>query len=147
MSYEEKGSWVYLVVVAGTFAVYVAMVLSRADGGPLTDVAYRSPMLWSMGVAMALAIAVRILVEIVRPSETYRKDVRDRDIGRFGEYIGGTVLAIGMIVPFVLALFAADHFWIANAMYAAFALASLVGTAARVVAYRRGLHAWTSQTG
>ena len=145
MSYEEKGSWVYLVVVTGTCAAYVAMVLSRADGGPLTDVAYRSPMLWSMGVAMVLAIIVRILVEMVRPSETYRKDVRDRDIGRFGEYVAGSVLAIGMLVPFVLTLTAADHFWIANAMYAAFALASLVGAATRGVAYRRGLSTWVSR--
>jgi hypothetical protein len=147
MSYEEKGSWVYVLVVTGTCAAYVATILKRAGGGPLTDVAYVAPMLWTMGIGMGLAMIGRILVEVVRPSETYRSDVRDRDIGRFGEYIGGSVLAAGMTVPFVLTLVSADHFWIANAMFLAFALSTVVGAAARLVAYRRGLRAWVSQPG
>jgi hypothetical protein len=146
-SYEEKGSWVYLLVVSGTCAAYVVTILNRADGGPVSDVAYRSPMLWTMGAGMALTMVGRILVEMVRPSETHRTDVRDRDIGRYGEYVGGTVLAAGMLVAFVLTLATADHFWIANTMFAAFALATVVGAAVRLVAYRRGLRAWVNQPG
>ncbi|ELA03609.1 hypothetical protein OG1X_0502 [Enterococcus faecalis OG1X] len=33
----------------------------------------------------------------------------------------------------------ADVFWIANTMFAGFAVAALVGGVARVIAYRRGL--------
>jgi hypothetical protein len=33
----------------------------------------------------------------------------------------------------------ADHFWIANAIYAAFVLSALVSTPLKLVAYRRGL--------
>jgi hypothetical protein len=139
MSYEEKGSVVYLLVIAGTYVGYVSVVLSRAGDGPLAEVAYRSPMLWSIGISIGLAIAGRILVEILRPSDTHKLDARDRDINRFGEYVGGTVLGIGMVVPFGLTLLAAHHFWIANAMYAAFALASVVATTTKLVAYRRGL--------
>ena len=65
-------------------------------------------------------------------------DVRDRDIGRFGEYFAGTVLGVGMAVPFVLTLAEFDYFWIANAMYLAFVLSALVGAAVKLVAYRRG---------
>lgn len=147
MSYEEKGSWVYVLVVTGTCVAYGAMIVGRADGGALSDVAYRAPMLWSMGAGMGLAIVGRIALEVVRPSETYRADVRDKEIGRFGEYVGGTVLAMGMLVPFALTLTAAAHFWIANTMFAAFALATVVGAAARLVAYRRGLGAWASRPG
>lgn len=147
MSYEEKGTWVYLLVVTGTCAAYVVTVLNRADGGPIAEVAYRSPMLWTMGTGMVLTMLGRILVEIVRPSETYRTDVRDREIGRYGEYVGGSVLAVGMLVAFVLTLVTADHFWIANTMFAAFALATIVGAAVRLVAYRRGLRTWVSQPG
>jgi hypothetical protein len=43
-----------------------------------------------------------------------------------------------MLVPFALTLLEADYFWIANAMYAAFALSALVSTPVRLVAYRRG---------
>ena len=139
MSYEEKGSWVYLLVITGTYAVYVALVLSRAHGGPLAEVAYRSPMLWSIGISIGLSIIGRILIEIARPSDTHKLDARDKDINRFGEYVGGSVLAVGMLVPFALALLAAEHFWIANAMYATFALSAIVGTTTKLIAYRRGL--------
>jgi hypothetical protein len=139
MSYEEKGSLVYLVVVIGTYAAYVGVVINRAEGGALADVAYRSPLLWSIGISIGLSIVGRILIEILRPSDTHKLDARDRDINRFGEYVGGGVLAVGMLVPFILALLAADHFWITNAMYAIFALSTVVGTTAKLIAYRRGL--------
>lgn len=147
MSYEEKGSWVYLVTVTGACAVYIALILSRAGGAPLSDVAYRSPMLWTMGIGILVTMAGRIAVEVVRPSDTHRADVRDKEIGRFGEFVGGSVLAVGMVVPFALTLLAADHFWIANAMYVTFVLATVTGAAARVVAYRRGLQAWANRPG
>jgi hypothetical protein len=138
MAYEEKGSWLYLVVTVGTYAAYVMVILGRADGS-LADMPYRSPMLWSIGIAIGLSIVGRILIEMVRPSDTHKPDARDRDINRLGEYVGGSVLAIGMLGPFVLALLAAAHFWIANAMYAVFALSAVVGTTTKLIAYRRGL--------
>lgn len=139
MSYEEKGAWVYLVVTLGTYVAYVTVVLRRAEGIPLADVAFRSPMLWSMGIAIGLSIIGRILVEMAKPSDTYKIDARDKDITRFSEYVGGSVLALAMLVPFGLAMFEADSFWIANAMYATFALSAIVGAATKLVAYRRGL--------
>jgi hypothetical protein len=139
MSSEEKGAWVTLVVTLGTYLAYAAVIFNRAQGNSVTEVAYVSPLLWSMGIAIALAIILRILVEIARPSDTHKPDPRDRDINRFSEYIGGSVLGVAMLVPFILTMFEAAHFWIANAMYAAFALAALVGTTTKLVAYRRGL--------
>ena len=138
MSYEEKGQWVYIVAIAVTFAAYVLIVLRQAATGPLTEWDYAPTLLWTIGIGIALCIAGRIVIEIARPSETYATDARDRDIGRFGEYVSGTVLGVGMVVPFVLALAAFHQFWIANAMYAAFVVAALVGTVVKVVAYRRG---------
>ena len=35
-----------------------------------------------------------------------------------------------------------SHFWIANVIYLAFVLATLLGSAARIVAYRRGFQQW-----
>jgi len=139
MSYEEKGAWVYLFVVLGTYVGYVAMILNRADGVPLADVPYVKPLLWSLGISIGLSIVGRIVVEIARPSDSYKIDARDRDIRRFSEYVGGSVLGIAMLVPFALTLIESDHFWIANAMYAAFVLSALVSTPVRLVAYRRGL--------
>jgi hypothetical protein len=139
LSSEEKGQWVYLVVNVLTFSAYVAIVLGQVGNRPLTDIDYVPAMLWAIGVAIALSIVGRILVEIATPSDTHTADVRDRDIGRFGEFFGGSVLGIAMVVPFGLTLAEADHFWIANAIYLAFAIASFFGTSVKLVAYRRGL--------
>ena len=139
MSYEEKGQWVYIFSIGLTLLAYVLIVGTQAAAGPLTDWDYVPTLLWAIGIGIALSIAGRILIEIARPSESYATDARDRDIGRFGEYVSGTVLGIGMVVPFILALAEFDSFWIANAMYLAFALAALIGTVVKVVAYRRGI--------
>ncbi len=139
MSYEEKGQWVYLVVFLGTYGAYLGVILRRADGIPLTEVSYVAPMLWSIGIGIALSIIGRIAVEIAKPSETYQTDARDKDINRFGEYVSGIALAVGMVLPFGLTLAGADRFWIANAMYTAFVLSALLSTAMKAVAYRRGL--------
>lgn len=147
MSSEEKGQWVYLVAFLVTYLAYVGIVLAQAAGGPLTDVDYVPLLLGAIGIGIALAIVGRIALgiaggiaaEIAGHEADYDPDVRDRDIGRFGEYISGTVLGVAMIVPFVLALADADTFWIANAMYLAFVLAAVIGAAVKLVAYRRGL--------
>ncbi len=147
MSSEERGQWVYLVAIVLTYGAYAAIVLGQADGGPLTDVDYVPVMLAAIGIGIGLAIVGRIVVEIAGGiaaemaghDASYEVDIRDRDIGRFGEYFGGTVLGVGMVVPFVLALAESDSFWIANAMYLVFVLSAAVGAVVKLVAYRRGL--------
>jgi len=139
MSYEEKGIWVYLVVTIATFTGFVAIVLRDAAGGPLAAVDYLPTLLWSIGISIGAAIIGRVLVEVVRPSDSYTTDSRDRDINRRGEHIGGLVLGIGMVGPFVLAVLEADHFWIVSAMFATFTLYAVVGSIVKLVAYRRGM--------
>ncbi|MFI9810679.1 hypothetical protein [Saccharothrix variisporea] len=136
MSYEERGTWVYLVVSLGTWVVY-AITLLRRSTGDLAAVDYRSALLWAVGVAIVVSIVGRIVVEIVARGDQ-KRDVRDREINRVGEYVGGVVLGVAMVGPFGLVLAEARHFWIANAMYATFVLAAVVGSAVKLVAYRRG---------
>ena len=138
MSFEEKGNWVYLVVSVVTYVAYLSLILGRAQDVPLTEVPYVSTMLWTIGIAVALSILGNIVVAISKPSEADKSDVRDKDINRFGEYVGGIVLGVGMVVPLGLALAEFDYFWIANAMYAAFVLSSLVSATVKLVAYLRG---------
>jgi hypothetical protein len=139
MSFEEKGNWVFLVVNVVTYVAYSSVILGRAQDVPVTDVPYISTMLWTIGIAIALSIVGNIGVAISKPSEADKSDVRDKDINRFGEYVGGIVLAVGMLAPFGLALAESDYFWIANAMYLAFVLSALTSSVVKVVAYRRGL--------
>lgn len=147
MSNEEKGQWVYLVAIVVTYGAYLAITLGQLGQTAPADIDYVPTMLWSIGIGIALAIVGRIVVEIAARisaemaghDDGLEADVRDRDIGRFGEYVAGTVLGVGMVVPFVLTLAELEYFWIANAMYLAFIVAAVVGSVVKVVAYRRGL--------
>jgi hypothetical protein len=149
MSSEERGQWVYLVAIAVTYGAYVVITLRQLGQAAPADIDYAPTILWAIGIGVALAIVGRILVEIIGRISAEAagdgdgagpvEDVRDRDIGRFGEYVAGTVLGVGMIVPFVLTLVQSDYFWIANAMYLAFVLAAVVGAIVKLVAYRRGI--------
>ncbi|ADG74306.1 conserved hypothetical protein [Cellulomonas flavigena DSM 20109] len=138
MTYEEKGAWVYGLVAVAVWTGYALVVLRLAAGGPLAAVDYTSPLLRSVAISVVLTAVGRVVVEMVRPSETQKADVRDRDIDRRGEYVGGIVLAVAMVGPFALTLAEADHFWIANAMYLAFVLGAVVASLVKVVVYRRG---------
>jgi cytochrome c biogenesis protein CcdA len=138
MSYEEKGQWVYLAVIAIGYGAYLVLVLGQAGTTPLAEVYYQPILLWTVGAAIVGSIFGRIAIEIIGPSESRNEDVRDRDIGRFGEYVAGIVLGIGMVVPFILALVEAEHFWIANAMYLVFVAQGLTGAVIKLIAYRRG---------
>jgi hypothetical protein len=146
MSNEEKGQWVYLVAIVVTSGAYLVITLGQLAGTAPADIDYVPTLLWSIGIGIALAIVGRIVVEMAGrisaemagQAEGHDADVRDRDVGRFGEYVAGTVLGVGMVVPFVLTLAALDHFWIANAMYLAFVVAAVVGALVKLVAYRRG---------
>ncbi|MFT7835476.1 hypothetical protein Q5530_04915 [Saccharothrix sp. BKS2] len=137
MTYEEKGTWVYLVVTAATYLGYVVVMAARA-GGDLAATPYVAPMLWSIGASVVLAVVVRIGVEAARPSDGHRADERDRGIDRHGEQVAAGVLGVGMVLPFALTMAGAPHFWIANAIYAVFALWAVVGASVKLVAYRRG---------
>ena len=146
MSNEEKGQWVYLVAIVVTYGAYLVITLGRLGQTAPADIDYVPTMLWSIGIGIALAIVGRIVVEIASRisaeiaghDDGQDADVRDRDVGRFGEYVAGTVLGVGMVVPFLLTLAERDYFWIANAMYLAFVVAAAVGAAVKLVAYRRG---------
>ena len=139
MSYEEKGVWIYLGVALVTFGIYVGIILGRAGEIPITEVPYVSTMLWMIGLSVLLSVLTRVAVELATPSDMHQADARDKEINRFGEYVGGVVLAIGVLVPLVLAFTEADHFWIANAIYAAFILQAVSSSAVKLYVYRRGL--------
>ena len=42
----------------------------------------------------------------------------------------------------VMAMAELDYFWIANLIYLAFVLSAILGSVAKIVAYRRGFQPW-----
>ena len=142
MSFEEKNTWVYALVSVGAFAAYLVTILGRAQGIPVSEVPYIGAMLWCIGAAIAASIVGRIVIAVVWPRDADRTDQRDKEINRFGEYIGQWFVAIGAVAALVLAMAEVDHFWIANELYLAFVLSALLSSAAKLVAYRRGFQLW-----
>ncbi|GAA4051933.1 hypothetical protein [Agromyces indicus] len=143
MSYEEKGTWSFLVVAIAGYAVYLWLVLSQIVGGtPVDEVDYAIPMLWTIGGAVVAGIVARIAIEIASPSESTRADVRDKQIDRAGEQVGNSLVVIAGIGALVLAMLQVHWFWIANAIYLGFVLSAVLGSLAKLAMYRRGLPAW-----
>src|SRR5215467_4207917 len=139
MSYEEKRIWVYLVASAGAYGVYLAIVIERAARTPVAQVPYLSVLLWTTVASMVASMVGRTLVETVSPSDSRRRDVRDKEIYRFGEYASRWFIVAGAAAGFFMALARWEYFWIANAIYLGFVLWAVVGSVVKLVAYRRGL--------
>lgn len=140
MTYEEKGTWVYLVVSLGVYVAYVIYVLGQ--GVALIESNWVWPLVISIGAAIVAAIVLRILVEIFTPSESYKSDVRDKSISRQGDAAGNALVMVGALGGLVLALLAIHPFWIANAIYLGFVLSALVSSVVRIGLYRGAVRPW-----
>jgi branched-subunit amino acid ABC-type transport system permease component len=131
-----------LVVSAVVYAVYVGVILVRADGRWLADVPYAAALLTTIGSGIVASIVAETVIGAFRPRDSRATDVRDREIGRLGDHVGQSFLVIGAVSAMLMALAEWDDFWIANAIYLGFVLSAVVGSLAKVVVYRRSLPQW-----
>ncbi|HWM32609.1 MAG TPA: hypothetical protein VNR36_00070 [Pseudolysinimonas sp.] len=138
MASEEKSAWIMLILAIVVYPVYAGWVLSTLDGAAITDAAYQIPMLATIGGSIVLSILLHMLFA----ARVGKRDVRERDIHRFGENMGYGFITVGGLAALVLAGFEADTFWIANAVYLCFVLSAIVSSIAKVIAYRTGLPRW-----
>jgi hypothetical protein len=139
MSYDERGTWVYLVTCTASYVIYLAIIAGRVASTPVADVSYVAVLLWTTGASIAASIAGRALVENATPGGSRRSDVRDREIYRFGEYASRWFVVAGAGAGFVMAMARLDYFWIANVIYLGFVLWAIGGSVIKLVAYHRGL--------
>jgi hypothetical protein len=142
MSFEERSTWIYGLVTVVIPTVYFATMLGQIRVRPAGEIDYVGPMLAAIGIAIAANIIGTILVAIgsaiVSGEDADRSDERDKNINRFGDYWAYYVLSIGVAGALILTFVQAEHFWIANAIYLAFVLASLTSVTLKLFAYRRG---------
>ena len=142
MSFEEKSAWIMGVLAVAAYTTYLVIVLGLAQAAPLTEVDYVPALLWTIGASIVAAIVIHIIVAMISPRDADKKDQRDRQIYRFGEYVGQSFVVIGAVAAMLMAMFRFDYFWIANLIYLCFALSAILGTITKIVSYRRGLPAW-----
>ena len=134
MGAEERRVWILGIVAVLGYAAYWIAVGAGAS--------YRPAMLWTIGAAIVAGIAGHITAVAIWPEGANQKDQRDREIDRFGQAIGQSMLVIGGVVALALALAETSYFWIANTIYLAFVLSAVLGATAKLFAYRRGFHPW-----
>lgn len=142
MTFEEKLAWIMGVVAIVAYTAYAAIVLGRAEHTPLAEVSYVPTLLWTVGAAVVAAVVLETVVAFASPEDAKRKDQRDREITRFGEYTGQSFVVIGGVAALGMAMAELDHFWIANAIYLAFVLSAVLGSVAKIAAYRWGFQPW-----
>ncbi|BAL89596.1 hypothetical protein AMIS_43760 [Actinoplanes missouriensis 431] len=142
MTHEEKRAWVRLVVAVLGYGAYLAVVLSRAGGRPLTEIPYATVLLISVGAAIVAGVVGETALAAMTPHASRATDERDREIGRLGEHVGQAFLVLGALAAMLMAMADWDQFWIANVIYLGFVLSAVVGGVAKVVVYRTGVPQW-----
>ncbi|MDR6866783.1 hypothetical protein J2Y69_001382 [Microbacterium resistens] len=143
MVYHERTAWAGLLSSVLAVGAYVVLLFAAAGGGPLTEVDWLPLMLWTIGGGIVLSIVIAIVwgavVGVRDRDAATASDIRDRDISRMGARVEHAFLVIAGLVVILLCAVRADLFWIANTMFAGFAVSAFIGGIARVIAYRRGL--------
>ena len=142
MASEEQRAWIMAVVTIVAYGIYLVLVLGAAAGAPLEEADYIPAMLWTIVGSIVAGIVLNILAAILSPREAGRKDQRDKEIHRLGEHIGQSFVILGAVLALVFAITGLDAFWIANVIYLAFVLSSILASVAKIVAYRRGFQSW-----
>jgi hypothetical protein len=149
MPFEEKTTWVGVVIGFLVPVAYFAVVLPQLVDIPASDIAYQRPLviaviasvLLSILAAIVTAIATAVGVEITGTGsvdDIDRKDERDVLISRRGDAVGYYVAAAGAAIALIITMLEADGFWIANTLYLSLSLAGLATGIVKLNAYRRG---------
>jgi hypothetical protein len=146
--FEEKVTWVSLVVAVVVPVAYFAIILGRLGDVSAADISYQRPLLIAIGASVVLTIVGSVLAGIGtgisaelrgRSSDGIdRKDERDDRISRHGDLIGFYVSSGGMVGVLALTMLAYEYFWIASALYLSFVAGTLVASAVKIASYHRG---------
>ncbi len=149
MPFEERLTWVNLIVAVIVPVAYFAIMLGRLRDVSAADISYQGPLIIAIVASVILtivgsvaaAIGAGISAELHGRSagdEVDRKDERDVRISRHGDLIGFYVSSVGMVGVLALTMLEYEYFWIASALYLSFVAGTLVGSVVKLVAYHRG---------
>lgn len=139
MSFQERSTWILGVIMLVVYGWYFTTVFAGIDDPAMTAVGYKGMMVATVIVLVILAVVTHIIIAIADPKGADQNDERDREINRYGEYVGGYVLAVGAVIAMGMAMLEMDSFWVANAILAGLVLSELVSAGVKIVLYRRGI--------
>ena len=142
MAFLEKSQWVVVVVAVATLATYGTWALTQVLGKPVAEIDWVQPMIYSIVAFVVLNVVGNVIAAATNPKEADKHDLRDKEIDRFGERVGNYVLITGACAALVLAMAAADRFWIGNAIYFAGILAAVGSSVTKIAAYHGPFQKW-----
>lgn len=144
MPIAQKRAWAMMIASTLAYVVYVVLVLTDLRS-PVADTPYVAALLWTVGGSVLATVLAEIGFAISTRREgraALRTDERDHEIDRFGDHVGQAFVVIGAIAALIMAMLQWPYFWIANAVYLAFVLSAVLGSAARLAAYRESFQPW-----
>jgi len=147
--FEEKLTWVNLVVGVVVPVAYVAIMLGRLGETSAAEISYQWPLLIAIGASIVLTIIGSIAMGIgtgisaelrgrSASGEIDRKDERDKQISRHGDLVGYYVSSAGVVGVLALTMLEYEYVWIASALYLSFAVGTVVASAVKIASYHRG---------
>lgn len=140
MTYGERNTWMYAVLIPVTSIAYFVVVIPRLLGQPASEVSWVAPMLWAIGASIVGSIIGSIVSAIVARDEKTEEDVRDKQIDRYGDGIAQAITGFGAAGVLALTMFEVDHFWIASSIFLMGAIGATWGAVAKIRAYRGAFH-------
>ena len=138
MTFQEKITWLYGGISVITGATYFGIVVARAQGTPASEVAWVWPMAWTLIACVVGMILGSLAIYLAFPRDRGKTDQRDREIERYGNYVGQTFAGFCTAAALVLTMTEASHFWIANTIYLGCFLAGFIGALVKIIVYRVG---------
>jgi hypothetical protein len=149
MPFEEKMTWVSLVVTIAVPVWYFATMLGQLRTTAAADIHFQTPLIVAIvasvvlmvigAIVMSVATSVSAVARGRKPEDDIdRKDERDKTISRHGDLVGYYVASVGMVGVLILTMLETDYFWIAGALYLSFVVAMVVSSVVKLVAYHRG---------
>ena len=142
MAFLEKSNWVVLVVAVPTLLIYLVLVVPQVLSKPMAEVSWVQPMIFAIVGFIVANVLGNVVAAASNPREADRSDQRDKEIDHYGERIGNWLIVAGTCTALVLAMTRADHFWIANAIFAGGMAGAVLGSVTKIAAYRGPFQTW-----
>jgi hypothetical protein len=134
MTYREKSLWLVGFSLVLVFGLYFWWALPA----PGADVLPNQVVLFAVAVSLLVAVQAAGHALIAILDRRTEPDERDRLIGLIGERNGAVVLAAGVFVSLLVAVFTQGNFLFTHVLLAFWVLASLVSIGTSLWLFRRG---------
>lgn len=143
MGYYERNTWTQVATTVIVLAIYIPWTLSTLPEGAADGNEWLWRMMWVIMGGVGATIVGSIIWGIVagarKEDASSRADERDIRITQAGERVGQAFLVLGGIAAIVMCAMAVHPFWIAQTIFAGFALSALIGGIASLIMYRVGM--------